>query len=219
MDEIERVYTELFGEPQFMIFVDELYEGFRQHIISLPYCKSESDKLPFEDINFAFTKKILINDLQLGNNLSNVPKKDIDALLSSIESYLTKNEIRAKLSSLISSLSPTSLSQKQIFYLYSPNCCRAYGHYNEVTQGFVISKGSLVSKSVGITYANSPRGFLRDFLIKKYCKELADYYIVHTDIVCNSAAMAASFVLGRVGSIKRWIDKDGNTLSKVFSVK
>ena len=35
MDEIERVYTELFGEPQFMMFVDELYESFRHNQFAL----------------------------------------------------------------------------------------------------------------------------------------------------------------------------------------
>ena len=37
MDNIERTYRELFGNPQFMIFFDESYEEFRQQIINLPY--------------------------------------------------------------------------------------------------------------------------------------------------------------------------------------
>lgn len=216
MDNIERTYRELFGNPQFMIFFDESYEEFRQQIINLPYYKYDSKKLPFEGISLTGTRNSQENSLQSGKSLLNIPKKEISLLLSTIEKYLKRNEVTTSLSSLISSLHPTQLSQKHIFYLYSPNCCRAYGYYNEVTQGFVILKGSLVPKSVGITYANSPRGALRDFLIKKNCKELKDYYIVHTDIACNSAATAATFVLGRIGSVKRWIDEGGKTLSEVY---
>ena len=216
MDNIERTYRELFGSPQFMMFFDDSYKDFRQQIINLPYCKYESKNLPFKGISFTSTRTNHEKKLQLGRKLSNIPKKEISLLLLTIKTYLKKNEMSTSLSSLISSLHPSLMPQKHIFYLYSPKHCRAYGYYNEMTQGFVILKGSLVPKSVGMMYANSPRGALRDFLIKRNCKELKDYYIVHTDIACNSAATAATFVLGRVGSAKRWIDEGGKTLSEVY---
>ena len=219
MDNIERTYKEMFGSPQFMIFFDESYEDFRQQIISLPYYKYDSKNLPFEGISLTATRNSQEESLQSGKKISNILKKEISLQLSTIEKYLKRTEITTSLSSLISSLHPAQLPQKHIFYLYTPNRCRAYGYYNEVTQGFVILKGSLIPKSVGITYANSPRGVLRDFLIKRNCKELKDYYIVHTDIACNSAATAATFVLGRIGSVKRWIDEGGKTLSEVYPFK
>lgn len=217
MDNIESAYKVLFGEPQFMMFVDESYGDFRQQIINTPYCKYESENLPFTGISLVSTMDSPIRVSQSSNALTNIPKKEICLLLSSIKKHLAEKEIKANVSVLISSLHPVSLSRRPVFYLYSPNHCRAYGYYNEVTREFVVLKGSLVAKSVGITYATAPRGILRKQYIKKYCKELSDYYIVQTDIVCKSATMAASFVLGRVGSMKRWIDKDGITLSEIYS--
>lgn len=219
MDSIESTYKALFGGPQFMMFVDESYEDFRQQIICLPYCQYESNCLPFEGISLTHKEKTLMRISQSVNVLTDTTKIEICLLLSSLKKYLVKKEIKRNLSSLISSLNPVPSSRKHIFYLYSLNNCRAYGYYNEVTQEFIILKGSLVAKSMGTTYAIAPRGTLRKLFIKEYCKELTEYYIVHTDIVCKSATMAASFVLGRVGSMKRWIDRDGRLLSEVYSFK
>lgn len=218
MDDVERAYKELFGEPQFMMFVDESYEDFRQQIINLPYCNFESNFLPFEGISLRPTKESSVNPSLPNNKSSDISNNTFCLLLD-----LFKEHERVKkgiaIASLISSLYPIQLQQKHVFYLNSPNCCRAYGYYNEMTQEFIILKGSLVSRNVGTTYAIAPRGALRNQFIKKYCKGLKDYYVVHTDTVCKSATMAASFVLGRVGSIKRWIDKNGKSLSEVYSFK
>lgn len=242
MDNIESVYEELFGSPKYMLFVDETYNDLRQQIISLPYCKLESDGLPFEGVNFSphkdmslrysktityKTKREMSTDKYYQHNLvsqsdkllTDVPKSEISLILLSLKDYLKNKVVRTKISSLISSLYPVPLSQMHIFYLYRPNCCRAYGYYNEVSREFIILKGSLVAKSVGNTYAIAPRGLLRKRFIRDYCTGLKDYYIVHTDIVCFNPTMAATFVLGRVGSIKRWIDKDGKMLSEVYSFK
>ena len=219
MDSVESAYKELFGEPQFMLFVDESYEPLRQQIISSPYCKFKSSRLPFDGISLISNKEFSIDASLSNKKTRDVPKTEISLLLSSLEEYLGNKESKRGISSLIYSLYPVPLSQKHIFFLYCPNYCRAYGYYNETTQEFVILKGSLVARSVGTTYAIAPRGVLRNQFIKGYCKGLKDYYIVHTDTVCKSATMAASFVLGRVGSVKRWIDKDGKTLSEVYSFK
>ena len=219
MDSVESAYKELFGEPQFMMFVDDSYEIFRQHIINMPYCKLNSNRLPFEGINIIPKNESSIVASFSNTKLADVPRAEINLLLSSIREYLEKEESKRSIASLLSSLFPISLPLKHIFFLYCPNCCRAYGYYNEATQEFVILTGSLVARSVGTTYAIAPRGALRNQFIKGYCKGLKDYYIVQTDTVCKSATMAASFVLGRVGSVKRWIDNDGKTLSEVYSFK
>ena len=219
MDSVESAYKELFGEPQFMLFVDESYEILRQQIISSPYCKFNSNRFPFEGVSLILNKEFSTEASLSNKKTKDVPKTEISLLISSLEEYLGNKDSKKGIESLIYSLYPVPLSQKHIFFLYCPNCCRAYGYYNEETQEFVILKGSLVARSVGTTYAIAPRGALRNQFIKGYCKELKDYYIVHTDTVCKSATMAASFVLGRVGSIKRWIDKDGKTLSEVYSFK
>lgn len=219
MDSVESAYKELFGEPQFMLFVDESYEILRQQIISSPYCKFNSNRFPFEGVSLILNKEFSTEASLSNKKTKDVPKTEISLLISSLEEYLGNKDSKKGIESLIYSLYPVPLSQKHIFFLYCPNCCRAYGYYNEETQEFVILKGSLVARSVGTTYAIAPRGALRNQFIKGYCKGLKDYYIVHTDTVCKSATMAASFVLGRVGSIKRWIDKDGKTLSEVYSFK
>lgn len=219
MDSVESASKELFGEPQFMLFVNESYETLRQQIISSPYCRFNSNRLPFEGISLILNKEFPIETSLSNKKMKDVPKTEISLLISSLEEYLENKESKKGIASLIYSLYPVPLSQKHIFFLYCPNCCRAYGYYNEETQEFVILKGSLVARSVGTTYAIAPRGALRNQFIKGYCKGLKDYYIVHTDTVCKSATMAASFVLGRVGSVKRWIDKEGKTLSEVYSFK
>lgn len=214
MDDIERIYKDLFGSPKYMTFVDDSYKDLRQQIVNLPYERFESEKLPFEGVNFTRRKVNSVNVLYSSKILRDIPKAEIAFLLSSLKSHLVINEFVSDVGSLVWSLHPTRFAQQHIFYLYSPNCCRAYGYYNIRNNEFTLLKGSLVAKRIGTTYE-----MLRNQMIKNYCTVLKDYYMLHSDYVCRSATTAASFALGRVGSIKQWIDKDGKTLSEVYLFK
>ena len=95
--------------------------------------------------------------------------------------------------------------------------CDASGHYDPVSNSFILHKDSVLSLDVTSELRYSALDIQRRFFIKKHCiKKTRGYRLLH-EIACLSPSQAAFFVLGcKVDGWVEWEDRNGKTLDKIY---
>lgn len=89
----------------------------------------------------------------------------------------------------------------------------ASGHYDNVTNKFVLMSKSTWSQEVTKSYQYTASEMLRRNMAKTSCKLMFGTYIQFKDVLCESPDQAASFVLGRnANGLEEWKDEKGKSL-------
>lgn len=104
-----------------------------------------------------------------------------------------------------------------IFCLNSIKGCQARGYYDEVTQHFVVMKGSVMSTEVSPSYKTKN---FRTKIIREYCTEIDGKIVLQTDTDFNTPSLAAGVFLGTpVNGWLCWKTQEGKTLDEVYRNK
>lgn len=99
-------------------------------------------------------------------------------------------------------------------YVYGVN---AYGYYDQETNCFYISKGSLIAGRIISTLLDENTIAARNRFAKEACERYKDSYRVKITAKCSSPSAAATYVLGRkVNGWIAWKDQDGVCLKDYY---
>lgn len=114
-------------------------------------------------------------------------------------------------------IATTAPPTADIFSINSIKGCQASGYYDEVTQHFVVLKGSVMSGEVSPSYKMTN---FRTKIKREHCAEVDGKIVLQSDTEFNSPSLAAGVFLGiPVNGWICWKDKDKKTLDEVYRKK
>lgn len=209
---IHKEYEELFGKAKRvnLFDTDEENEALHQYILTQPYignsrlCELSSDNQCAETCLVLRKDKNLITLEHVYPQISSPETREsvLMSIISSLEQNARKLE-DAKINAV------TSKEHEAQYFFRISGIVKAMGYYEPSNGHFFILKNSLLSVYSIPEFYDTQLGKDRAEAVETHCMLDKKYYRVIDEIECESASIAASYVIGNNAQYFMWKDASG----------